>query len=73
MIHAYVEPHEKTNPQMIIDIKDMYINAANENKILVMPVGIAFENAYKKRPNLIYIKSMMVRILTYLGHILHHV
>ena len=26
MIHAYVEPHEKTNPQMIIDIKDMYIN-----------------------------------------------
>ena len=51
MIHAYVEPHEKTNPQMIIDIKDMYINTANENKILVMPVGIAFENAYKKKPN----------------------
>ena len=51
MIHAYVEPHEKTNPQMIIDIEDMYVKAANENKILVMPVGIAFENAYKKKPN----------------------
>ena len=36
---------------MIIDIEDMYIKAANENKILVMPVGIAFENAYKKKPN----------------------
>ena len=51
MIHAYVKPHEKTNPQMIINIKDMYINAGNENKILVMPVGIAFENAYKKKPD----------------------
>tara|TARA_B100001027_G_scaffold196967_1_gene154120 strand:+ start:539 stop:1273 length:735 start_codon:yes stop_codon:yes gene_type:complete len=51
MIHAYVEPHEKTNPQMIIDIEDMYVKAANENKILVMPVGIAFENAYKTKPN----------------------
>lgn len=51
MIHAYVEPHERTNPQMIIDIEDMYVKAANENKILVMPVGIAFENAYKKKPN----------------------
>ena len=46
MIHAYVEPHENTNPQMIKDIKQMYIEAGNKNNALVIPVGIAFENAY---------------------------
>ena len=25
MIHAYVEPHENTNPEMIKNIKKMYI------------------------------------------------
>ena len=52
MIHAYVEPHENTNPQMIKDIKKMYINAGNKNNALVIPVGIAFENAYIQRPNI---------------------
>jgi hypothetical protein len=50
MIHAYVEPHEDTNPNMIKDIKKMYIDVANKNKILVIPVGIAFENAYMEKP-----------------------
>ena len=50
MIHAYVEPHEDTNPNMIKDIKKMYIDVANKNKILVIPVGIAFENAYTEKP-----------------------
>ena len=31
MIHAYVEPHENTNPEMIKNIKKMYIDAANQN------------------------------------------
>ena len=52
MIHAYVEPHEDTNPNMIKDIKMMYIDVANKNNILVMPVGIAFENAYKEKPKI---------------------
>ena len=52
MIHAYVEPHEDTNPNMIKDIKKMYIDVANKNNILVMPVGIAFENAYKEKPKI---------------------
>ena len=51
MIHAYVEPHEDTNPQMIKDIKKMYIDAGNENNALVIPVGIAFENGYSQNPN----------------------
>ena len=52
MIHAYVEPHKDTNPKMIEDIKKMYIEAGNKNNILVFPVGIAFENAYAKRPDI---------------------
>ena len=52
MVHAYVEPHEDTNPNMIKDIKKMYIDAANKNNILVIPVGIAFENAYSKKPKI---------------------
>ena len=43
MIHAYVEPHEDTSPNMIKNIKKMYIETANKNNILVIPVGIAFE------------------------------
>ena len=42
MIHAYVEPHKNTNPNMIEDIKKMYIDAGNTNNALVIPVGIAF-------------------------------
>ena len=52
MIHAYVEPHEDTNPNMVKDIKKMYIDAANKNNILVIPVGIAFENAYMEKPKI---------------------
>lgn len=52
MIHAYVEPHKNTNPNMIEDIKKMYIDAGNKNNALVIPVGIAFENAYKSKPGI---------------------
>ena len=52
MIHAYVEPHEDTDPRMIENIKQMYIDAGNKNDALVIPVGIAFENAYKAQPNI---------------------
>ena len=57
MIHAYVEPHENTNPEMIENIKKMYIDAANQNNVLVMPVGIAFENAYEKKPDIVLHKE----------------
>ena len=52
MIHAYVEPHENANPQMIKDIKQMYVDVGNKNNALVIPVGIAFENAYNARPDI---------------------
>lgn len=52
MIHAYVAPHKNANPKMITDIKKMYIEAGNKNNALVIPVGIAFDNAYKAMPNI---------------------
>lgn len=57
MIHAYVHPHKNANPQMIEDIKKMYINAGIKNQALVIPVGIAFENAYQMKPNIQLHKS----------------
>ena len=57
MIHAYVDPHEDANPQMIEDIKRMYIDAGKKNKALVLPVGIAFENAHELNPNIKLHKS----------------
>jgi len=52
MIHAYVKPHKDRNPRMIQDIKKMYIDAGNKNNALVIPVGIAFENAYSSNSNI---------------------
>ena len=57
MIHAYTEPHENADPKMIENIKKMYINAGNESNALVIPVGIAFENAYKQNPEIQLHKS----------------
>jgi hypothetical protein len=57
MIHAYIEPHESADPKMIENIKKMYIDAGNENNALVIPVGIAFENAYKQNPEIQLHKS----------------
>ena len=42
---------------MIEDIKKMYIEAGIKNNALVIPVGIAFENAYKMKPNIKLHKS----------------
>ena len=52
MIHAYVEPHENFDPHLIRVIEEMYVTAGNKNRTLVIPVGLAFENAYKQRPGI---------------------
>ena len=38
----------------------MYLDVANKNKILVMPVGIAFENAYMEKPKIQLHKHIVV-------------
>lgn len=52
MTPAYVKPHARFRPGMIEDIASLYISAANDNDALVIPVGLAFEEAYRRRPNL---------------------
>lgn len=52
MTHAYVEPHRRYRPGMIVDIASLYIETGNEIDALVIPVGIAFEEAYRRRPDI---------------------
>jgi hypothetical protein len=37
---------------MINDIKSTYIKAGNDNEALVIPVGLAFEMAYRIKPGI---------------------
>jgi len=53
MIHAYVEPHQSFDPNLIRVIEKMYVTTGNKNQTLVIPVGLAFENAYKQQPSII--------------------
>lgn len=57
MTHAYVEPHERFDPDMIESIHSLYVQTANEIDALVIPVGLAFERAYSERPDLQLHKS----------------
>lgn len=52
MIHAYVEPHAMYDPGMFDKIQRTYIPAGNELEALVVPVGLAFERAYRARPEI---------------------
>jgi len=57
MTPAYVKPHAKFRPGMIRDIASLYIEAGNEIDALVIPVGLAFEAAYRLKPNMQLHKS----------------
>jgi hypothetical protein len=52
MTHAYVKPHKKADPNMIRDIETLYVETGNKVGALVIPVGLAFEEAYKQRPDM---------------------
>ena len=52
MIPSYVKPHKNYDPKLIRIIEDMYVKAGKRNNTLVIPVGLAFEKAYKKNPNI---------------------
>lgn len=57
MTHAYVTPHARARPDMLDDIARLYIEVGNEVGALVIPVGIAFAEAYRLRPGLVLHKS----------------
>ena len=52
MTPAYVPPHKELDPQNIRKIEDMYVTVANDNQALVIPVGLAFEEAYRRYPDM---------------------
>ena len=52
MTHAYVKPHKRFMNNQIRLISDTYTKVGNENQVLVIPVGIAFDLAYKERPDI---------------------
>jgi hypothetical protein len=52
MTHAYVKPHKKADPDMIRDIEKLYVETGNKVGAIVIPVGLAFEEAYKQRPDM---------------------
>lgn len=52
MTHAHVSPSKFASPDMIRKVEDMYVSAGKEVGALVIPVGLAFEEAYRQRPDI---------------------
>lgn len=52
MTHAYVKPNKNASPDMIRKVEDLYVSTGNEAGALVIPVGLAFEEAYRQRPDI---------------------
>ncbi len=52
MTWAYTEKHKKYNPDMLEMNRKGYLEAGNDIDALVIPVGLAFEAAYKKKPGI---------------------
>ena len=52
MTPAYGEKHKKYNPDMLEMNRKGYLDAGNQVDALVIPVGLAFDAAYKKKPGI---------------------
>jgi len=52
MTHVYVKPNKNANPRNIRLTQDLYVSVGNEIGALVIPVGLAFEEAYRRRPGI---------------------
>ena len=52
MTHAYVAPHKRAKPENIRLTEDLYVSVGNEVGVLVIPVGLAFEEAYRRKPDI---------------------
>ncbi|MEZ5853793.1 MAG: hypothetical protein R3D67_03240 [Hyphomicrobiaceae bacterium] len=57
MTHAYIKPHKQAAAGQINDIAKMYVETGNAIGALVLPVGLAFEEAYKRKPDMQLQKS----------------
>ena len=57
MTHAYAEPHPQARVQNLRLTEEVYVQAGNEVGALVIPVGLAFEEALRRHPPLRLHKS----------------
>ena len=57
MTPAYTPPHRRYRPDMIGDVARLYIETANSLDALVIPVGLAFAEAYRRRPDIVLHKT----------------
>ena len=57
MTHAYTSAHRQYKPENIRLTEAMYVEAGNEIGALVIPAGLAFEEAYRRHPELVLHKS----------------
>ena len=48
MTHAYVKPHPLEDPKMTERLNKIYTEAGNEFNVFVIPVGLAFAEAYNR-------------------------
>lgn len=51
MTHAHVSPSKFASPDMIRKVESLYVSVGKEVGALVIPVGLAFEEAYRQRPD----------------------
>jgi hypothetical protein len=57
MPHSYVAPHKQASPENIAKNRDFYVQLGNELGAMVLPIGLAFEEAYKRFPGIKLHKS----------------
>jgi len=52
MTQAHVKPSKRASPEMMRKTEEMYVSIGNEIGALVIPAGLAFEEAYRRRPEI---------------------
>lgn len=52
MTPAHIKPSKAASPEMMRKTEDMYVSVGNEINALVIPTGLAFEEAYRQRPDI---------------------
>jgi hypothetical protein len=52
MTHAYTPAHKPYDPDMMRKTEKLYVETGNRIGALVIPVGLAFEEAYRRKPGI---------------------
>lgn len=53
MTHVYVPPHRQARPENLDQTARHYLSVGNEIRAMVIPVALAFDEAYRRRPNVV--------------------